>query len=157
LKCGDVPPMIDRTFCALCNQRQRQWTKTWQSKFAPGMCVRCRVAPVVPGRVQCQRCLARVVWTVARISARKGGWSAMAMPCDEFVEWYVTRTAIQQGHCAWCGERPDPIHDRTALMADHDHVTGEVRALVCQPCNIAEGLGLERLEKVAAIIRSWGR
>jgi hypothetical protein len=42
--------------------------------------------------------------------------------------------ASQAGHCAICREF---VGD--ALVMDHDHVTGEVRGLLCPPCN--KGLG----------------
>ena len=39
----------------------------------------------------------------------------------------------QGGLCALCREAP-------AVHVDHDHVTGKVRAILCEPCN--GGLGL---------------
>lgn len=47
-------------------------------------------------------------------------------------------SAMQDGRCAVCG-----IHQTECrgarLHLDHDHVTGEVRGLLCQPCNLALG------------------
>ena len=37
----------------------------------------------------------------------------------------------QGGRCAICGARP---HDK-ALAVDHDHLTGDVRGLLCSDCN----------------------
>jgi hypothetical protein len=44
---------------------------------------------------------------------------------------YDRMLADQDGRCAICGKQP-----RTKrLSVDHDHRTGKVRALLCQPCN----------------------
>ena len=65
----------------------------------------------------------------------------------------------QKGACAICRETPDPnAHKRMAILhVDHDHVTGQVRGLLCQACNTGIGkLGdsPERLEAAAGYIRS---
>ena len=41
----------------------------------------------------------------------------------------------QHGVCAICGNSPR----RTRLHIDHDHMTGQVRGLLCLPCNFALG------------------
>lgn len=48
-------------------------------------------------------------------------------------ELYAALVANQDGRCAICGERAQP------LCVDHDHDTGEIRGLLCSSCNI--GLG----------------
>ncbi len=54
------------------------------------------------------------------------------------LEEYQDMVEAQEGRCAICGtDNPTP-HDR--LYVDHDHVTGKVRGLLCQKCNLALGL-----------------
>ena len=50
----------------------------------------------------------------------------------------------QKGACAICGKPETRIHKGVIarLSVDHDHITGEVRGLLCQPCN--HGLGAFR-------------
>lgn len=57
---------------------------------------------------------------------------------------YTAMEAAQQGLCAICGEKPNEVVRRGRLCVgrlcvDHDHVTGEIRALLCNECNAALG------------------
>jgi len=47
----------------------------------------------------------------------------------------------QKGKCASCDE------EELNLVVDHDHITGKVRALLCESCNKAEGLLKSNPEK----------
>ena len=47
-------------------------------------------------------------------------------------------SAAQGDGCAICGGVNDPPGRRLAI--DHDHVTGQVRGLLCYRCNSAIGL-----------------
>jgi hypothetical protein len=49
------------------------------------------------------------------------------------IEEYETMLEAQGGVCAVCGSPPK----RKRLHVDHDHETGDVRALLCAPCNTA--------------------
>lgn len=49
------------------------------------------------------------------------------------VEDYDRMLAAQNGHCALCPAVPKTRR----LDVDHDHATGEVRALLCHRCNRA--------------------
>lgn len=42
---------------------------------------------------------------------------------------YEALVEESQGLCKCCGKEP------TRLVVDHDHKTGEVRGLICDPCN----------------------
>jgi hypothetical protein len=60
---------------------------------------------------------------------------------------FAEMLADQGGGCAICHR---PNSERRHLSVDHDHVTGQVRGLLCDPCNrlLAEGRDSE------AILRS---
>ena len=45
----------------------------------------------------------------------------------------------QAGACAICGDAPSGDGRNGILHIDHDHVTGEVRGLLCSPCNTGIG------------------
>ena len=50
---------------------------------------------------------------------------------------YDSMLITQKGKCAICGMTPEENGQR--LSVDHDHATGEIRALLCNGCN--RGLG----------------
>ena len=54
----------------------------------------------------------------------------------------------QNGRCAICGT-DQPIGNRKYFSVDHNHETGKVRGLLCNPCNKALGL----LQDSATVIR----
>jgi hypothetical protein len=58
----------------------------------------------------------------------------------------------QKGRCAVCGTK-DPGYGRGTLCIDHDHVTGQVRGLLCNTCNRAIGLLKDDPEVIAAAAR----
>ena len=53
---------------------------------------------------------------------------------------YERLLLVQNGNCAVCEEQETRVHHITGkpqrLAVDHDHVTGEVRGLVCHRCNV---------------------
>ena len=52
-------------------------------------------------------------------------------------EQYEEMVAAQHGGCAICGRVPEA---GKTFHVDHDHESGAVRGLLCQPCNHALGL-----------------
>jgi hypothetical protein len=60
---------------------------------------------------------------------------------------YDEMFAAQGGRCAICREAFE------VLSVDHDHVTGEVRGLLCPPCNIAIGNLADSPERAIAAAR----
>ena len=50
-------------------------------------------------------------------------------------EQYLALEAERNGMCDCCGKTPEPDSYHGGLCVDHNHSTGEIRALVCGPCN----------------------
>lgn len=67
------------------------------------------------------------------------------------VETYEAMLLAQHGVCAICatGERDN----NKRLAVDHDHVTGQVRGLLCRRCNTGIGLLGDSADRVAAALR----
>lgn len=58
---------------------------------------------------------------------------------------YAEMMRLQCGVCAVCGAPERWLH------VDHDHQTGQVRALLCGNCNRALGLLNEEPERIGAL------
>lgn len=56
----------------------------------------------------------------------------------------------QGGLCAACGGPPD---DQRPLLVDHDHITGAVRGLLCNSCNLTLGRSKESCERLGGLIQ----
>ena len=54
---------------------------------------------------------------------------------------YLDMLEEQGGKCAGCGLTIE--ESRRRLDIDHDHKTGEVRGLLCAPCNLHDVLGVD--------------
>jgi hypothetical protein len=66
---------------------------------------------------------------------------------------YYALFELQGGRCAICHVTPEEMGRRLAV--DHNHLTGEVRGLLCSPCN--SGLGAHELRGTSAwsAYRAW--
>jgi len=66
------------------------------------------------------------------------------------IEQYKHMFKNQKGVCAICKEPETQIHNKTKqvlnLCVDHNHVTGQVRGLLCKKCNMALGLLQDSVE-----------
>jgi hypothetical protein len=64
--------------------------------------------------------------------------------------------AEQNGVCAICGQVESRINWQTKLLdslaVDHDHSTGDVRALLCHKCNASLGYMNEDPERIRALL-----
>lgn len=70
-------------------------------------------------------------------------------------EQYDEMLKRQGGVCAVCEKNG---HTKHPLHVDHDHETGQVRALLCAKCNIALGSmdeDADRIKALAAYIEMW--
>lgn len=59
--------------------------------------------------------------------------------------------AAQAGCCAICGTHQDAL--KLTLAVDHNHDTGKVRGLLCNPCNAAIGRFKDSTSMLRAAIR----
>lgn len=78
----------------------------------------------------------------------------------QFTEADFQAMWISQDHkCAICGQRPTPFNKKR-FPIDHDHATGQIRAIVCHKCNLLVGI-LEKdpglVQKAQAYIRHHAR
>ena len=73
------------------------------------------------------------------------------------IEQYNEMLVAQGGACAICKKLHDPATKRGRLYVDHCHITGEIRALLCNNCNCLLGYSNDDtrvlMEAVAYIVR----
>lgn len=69
---------------------------------------------------------------------------------------YADLFASQQGQCSIC-HTTDPGMGQQTLAVDHDHDTGEVRGLLCHPCNTGIGLLGDNVARLQAAAEYLGR
>jgi hypothetical protein len=64
----------------------------------------------------------------------------------EHTQWYSRQFEAQRGRCAFCGRTEGEVATPKCprLVTDHDHITGELRRLLCKDCNIAYGRFFEK-------------
>lgn len=62
------------------------------------------------------------------------------------VEQYDRMYSMQDGRCVCCAVFCERLH------VDHDHQTGKIRGLLCQPCNTALGLVQDDILVLRAMI-----
>lgn len=115
---------------------------------APGQCKDC--LPGVPRLVRRPgpRCAEHArAFRLARAKIKHGRWilSTYGITSEEYDAIY----AAQGGKCAICQRATGA---RKKLSVDHDHATGEVRGLLCTPCN-RDVLGHLR-DSVMALLRA---
>src|SRR5579859_2601716 len=67
------------------------------------------------------------------------------------LEQYDAMSVAQLGVCAICGEI-DPHGKR--LSVDHNHETGQVRALLCNQCNVGLGIFKDSSRRLTEIGRA---
>jgi hypothetical protein len=65
---------------------------------------------------------------------------------------YDQMVDIQGGVCASCGRPPLGKGVAAVLNVDHDHDTGAVRGLLCNPCNQSLGLMKDSPEMVEKLL-----
>lgn len=63
---------------------------------------------------------------------------------------YATILERQSGLCAVCFKPPEP---GTLLRVDHDHSTGQVRGLLCGPCNTGIGMLGDSYDRLRSAMR----
>lgn len=91
---------------------------------------------------------------------------------EEDFEWRIKRNfglskddwnilfSKQSGCCAICGKHQKDL--RRKLGIDHNHSTGQIRGLLCNPCNAAIGSlradsGIELLQKAIEYIKDYSK
>lgn len=131
--CGQV----DRSASGKCRECARRSGAARRDRAAP--CRSCGANDWTK-EGKCRRCISR------RMRERKYGFDRGG---------FDARLKAQGGKCAACRDSFDGLPSKH-VHVDHDHVTGEVRGILCHACNTAIGLLLDspsRASKIADYLR----
>jgi hypothetical protein len=77
------------------------------------------------------------------------------------IEEYTQMFKKQKGVCAICSKEETSKHQNgkvKVLSVDHNHITGEIRQLLCNNCNVAIGLigdNLPLVKKITNYLIKW--
>lgn len=118
-------------------------------------------------RSTCKGCLADYQRNWARSAAGRESWVRRNLAKYGLtLEDYNELLQRQGGHCATCDRTPEENEGRgkaagksIMLAVDHNHVTGEVRGLLCWWCNLALGYlqdDPDRAERIVDYLRGGG-
>jgi hypothetical protein len=115
-------------------------------------------------RNRCKQCRnkLRLDWDNAKHLRHRGAFlkSAYGLSLEKYLEMYER----QIGVCAICNS-PIRLYStgeeskHGTACVDHNHITGEIRSLLCFPCNLAIGNikeSPETADKIAYYLRAWG-
>lgn len=169
VKCGKSPPRQGRRTCAGCGVRSVEATSAWRERNPEavrsygarlsryrkvwrkrrrdaGKCIDCGGTPR-SGAVRCEACGEK----------RRAAGAKFRAADRERQRWYMIKHkygltrkewdavfATQGNRCAIC---LTDDHGGRGWHTDHNHKTGEVRGILCEPCN--KGIGLFRDSPVA--------
>lgn len=89
-----------------------------------------------------------------KIKMRESAWKEQGINCNN--ELYNKMFNKQSGYCAVCGKHQSELKRR--FDVDHNHITNNIRGLLCNSCNAAIGSlgadsGIELLLKAIDYIR----
>ena len=114
-------------------------------------------------QIYCKECVRTKFGTANLVSAtkwyveNKGRWRDGELRRQYGItsEDYARLLKEQNDSCAICKRHASQFKKR--LSVDHSHTTGEVRGLLCQPCNLALGNLQEDLERIANMVKYLAR
>ncbi len=91
----------------------------------------------------CKKCqgVRNQSWKLANYDRYRENWNLWYAEKGRFKRYKLTPEMFlyieekQQGVCAIC-KQPESMPNKSRLCIDHDHVTNQVRGLLCNKCNV---------------------
>lgn len=140
-------------------KRKRRIQLSWHGPLPEPKCRRC--GPVADYALMVKNnsekygygSFCKPCWRIVRCEYN---WRRIGINPEFTYESYLAMLSFQHGKCALCPHKPpmydplgtNPSRDKYQLVPDHDHKTGEVRALLCSHCNSLLGVFNDDPEKL---------
>lgn len=162
--------------CAKCKAAQREYGIKRRAKVASGVTkVKHGTANAYKSGCRCAPCKSAHRKRVKEYRAERlergdfahgtsSGYTILKCRCEQCMEYgqtqrlkryglenaqYASMLKEQRGACASCG---DEFNDARTPHIDHCHSTGEVRGLLCSPCNLALGLMQDDPQRIQGLL-----
>lgn len=120
---------------------------------------------VLPRTKKCWKCgKTKPVSMFHRDSSQRGGYHGRCKECKVYKQsvssnrhgaddgYYLRQLRIQNGTCAIC-QRPERSVRRKRLAIDHNHITGQLRGLLCMGCNTSLGKLGDSIESIERVLK----
>lgn len=167
--CGSADDLITRPqrrpVCRDCDnrtQRESRYKRTGKRRelgtpyeYVCDTCGQSHAAVVSsgPDKRRCDGCVREVFNARARAKWREGH---LRRTYGITVAEYKSMLRAQGGRCGICAT-PEPGGRHDTFAVDHDHLTGQVRGLLCDRCNIGLGYFKDDPDTLRAAIDYVGR
>ena len=122
-----------RKHCPICGKTKISKNFYKDASRKDGISGRCKICSLAATKKWQAR---NKDWVLQR--NRKSNQRSSLAKLGMTVSDYDAMFSVQHGCCAICGKHQSDLN--RALAVDHNHQTGEVRALLCCPCNAALGV-----------------
>lgn len=129
VKCNKRPSEVGKTRCLKCSEwNKKSMARVRARKIAAGICLCCGKAPAEKPLKRCRPCLNKLSRTTSEAKRIKTYGITDAQRDEMFRK--------QGGFCAFCGL---PLSATKMYHIDHCHISGKVRGLLHNDCNLLLG------------------
>lgn len=133
--------------CKIKKSIAKFYKDKFQASGITSLCKKCN-------NIQCRKWQKGKGREKVKIIEQRSSWKKQGIAFTP--EEYNEKFAVQKGCCAICDGHQSKF--KRKLAVDHDHKTGQIRALVCTTCNYVIGAvesNGDKIPKVQKYLKVW--